>query len=247
MLIYDFILDKKLSFLYKTLETNQYIILTNYKTYPQNMLIWLDKFRYKNFISNFSDRNIEDFAEILCNYEMVFFHATKLLPHEIDNIKIKGLISASKELYENKITQAFKNGYLLKNDYEKLILGNIWEKENRRNKVFTFINPDNIVHNSLNYYLYNYWGGEIINQNKNWRKFKVLNNIGIPCIITIKYSLSLLRKNSDSCFKEILKKIIYEYNNKDSVPSLVDVDVNIPTNTPISILYIHPLYLTKID
>ena len=238
--------DREVMNLYKTIDSNEFIVLSNYKTYPKEMRQWLNTYRIKEFINEFNEDMIINFIEILCNYNMVFFQSTRLLSHEIDYIKKSGLRSASRELYNYKITEAFEHSCLSKNDFKKLILENLCEKENRRNKIFCFVNPDNIVHNNSNYYLYNYWGGEITTQNKNYRKYSVLQKIGMPCLIAFKFSLNNLKKDSIYCFENIVKKIIYEYNNKNCAASLIDVNVNIPNISPIPILDIYELDLSEI-
>lgn len=238
--------DRKLKDLYKTIDTSEYIVLSNYKTYPKDMLHWLETYRIKEFVNNFNEVIIKNFINILCNYNMLFFQATRLLLHEIDNIRESGLLSASRELYNYKITEACKHGYLLIDDCQNLILESLCEKDNRRNKIFCFVNPENIVHKTCNYYLYNYWGGEITTQNKNYRKYPVLQKIGTPSLVAFKYSLRKLKDDSLRSFENIVKKIIYEYNNKNCASNLVDVDVNIPNVSPIPILDIYQLELSEI-
>lgn len=237
--------DKQVKELYKTIDTNEFIVLANYKTYPKDMKNWLDTYKIKKFVSDFNDESIRNFIDILCNYNMVFFQSTKLLLHEINDIEKYGLRNASCELFNYKITEAYNHGYLSKDDFNGLISVKLYEKENRQNRIFCFANADNIVQDSCNYYAYNYWGGEITTQDKNYIKYPVLQKIGIPCLVSFKFSLSKLKEYSKYRFEEIVKKIIYEYNNKDCAARLCDVDVFIPNVPVIPILKIYKLILTE--
>jgi hypothetical protein len=123
---------------------------------------------------------------------IVAYHATRLLAHEITEIKANGLNMLTKDLVTRKIEGAVTHGYMDRITGNELLADStLWSEPSahRANQICLFAGKsvlDQREGRSIINFL-DIWGGESINFTKMGTKHKsLLKGIGIPAIVKVK-------------------------------------------------------------
>ena len=154
---------------------------------------------------------------------ILVYHATRLLPHEIDDIRANGLKILTEELIEKKIREAVHYEYLPKEIGEELRDGSTFKtraKEKRANQICVVLGKSAFVNkvSSLRP-LFGIWGGETINKTIVGLKYRsILTEIGEPAVLK-----TLLPITGDSHLDEeflLTLTFIRAFKNKAPVGSI---------------------------
>lgn len=134
------------------------------------------------------------FCRIIAGHPMMVLHCTRLLDHEVYEIRDSGLSVASQDLVENRINAAFERGQIGSDERAELLRNTVFRHGDASNRIgqVCFVlgrsdfddRPNNVWH-----YLTE-WGGELLsNGSKEIRP--VLRRIGRPAIVVAGVDLSV--------------------------------------------------------
>lgn len=116
------------------------------------------------------------------------FHATRLLPHEIEAIRDSGLRMLTEDLVLSRIREAATAGFLDAHLVKELESGHVFatrEFENRENQICFFLSTSVLEHRPGSVRnLMRYWGGEALSFSKRSSVFEQhLERLGVPAVV----------------------------------------------------------------
>lgn len=155
---------------------------------PDNPLTWPNMLR-----DSARGRNILLRDEILSKYFVRTYHATRLLPHEIDDIEQSGLQPLSKQLIQTKMQAAISRGYIDSDILRVANTGNAYSRNmaHYRDGLLCSVLGRSALGSPAGISgLMGCWGGEAMHCHDREAK-KILSKIGRPYLIVIDQDLSL--------------------------------------------------------
>ena len=138
---------------------------------------------------------------LLNPHRLEMVHCTKLLPHEIENIKNNGLRILTTELVKERINAVFEQGYLneqerdfLLADYQRKLKNSNFQA--RQNQLW-FVTPKHLGSELCGAgRLFTSWGGESVYNEHDSMQTHIagkLKTMGIPCIVKAKVLIADLQ------------------------------------------------------
>nr|AQQ75020.1 hypothetical protein [uncultured bacterium] len=115
---------------------------------------------------------------------VIGFHCTRLTDEEIENIRSGGLEPLTPELIERRLSLLRQQNSITKADYTFLLNNNRSNDDNRKGKVWFFLNSKTLTKESALCRLFRSWGGESIYWGKeNDKRIEHIFKTGKPCIV----------------------------------------------------------------
>lgn len=155
--------------------------------------------------------------ELLMLNNIVAYHCTKLIDYEIENIKRDGMKILSKELVQERLTSAYKYGYLLKEEFDYLINSQdineiLYNKHGVRTERICFLANRSMLRNDVNgiYRFFRSWGGEGVYWGHETDKIiaPTLRKLGTPCIIKCSIPVNDIEHFSSSLAERFFSNLI---------------------------------------
>lgn len=130
----------------------------------------------------------ERFRELLVGSQLMAYHATRLLPHELASIRRQGLRLLTPELVSDRIRDAHAGGFISEAQRELLEGGTVFSKDpaaNRRDRICFFLSEETFKNQAGLWRLLSTWGGEAIYWEHDERSDLVadLRRLGTPAIV----------------------------------------------------------------
>jgi hypothetical protein len=137
----------------------------------------------------------EGIRRLLDGYLLRAYHATRLLPHEVDAVHAQGLRILSPELVKGRLATAHQLGYITDVEHHKLLAGKTLTS-NRLDQICLFLSTTTIARDADGLHLLlNTWGGEGIYwqhaHSDNPLRDK-LRSLGRPIIVVAQLDLTVL-------------------------------------------------------
>ena len=152
------------------------------------------------------------------NFDIVFYHTSRLLPFEIEQIKKKGFLKTTSNMLKEKVRLAEENGYFSVNEAEYLITHLLNHTQNPHGLIYCYTNFSFLLVDSQTKMRINsWWGGESIswyyNENSSTDFEKViidkLQRIGTPSVIVLSQRYNNLYSIFDSMTLNSKCKVIH--------------------------------------
>lgn len=129
---------------------------------------------------------------------VLVYHCCRLLPHEIESIRERGLRPLSRELVQSRLDGAYTHGYISRAEQTHLLASSVYafnEQQNRENKVCFMWGRAALEDTAGCHLLLSTWGGEAIywadvDDAPRWAR------IGRPTVVVARINVSLPR---DQC------------------------------------------------
>jgi len=143
---------------------------------------------------NLSSENEDSFRTLLRGHLVVAFHATRLLPHEVQGIRTGGLRRLTAELVMDRVEQASNHGLITDEERAALRGAHVFatgEARNREGRVCFFLS-ESTLRNRLHGVrpLMREWGGEAISMSSGGAGFRPrLRQLGAPAIVVATLNL----------------------------------------------------------
>lgn len=136
-----------------------------------------------------------EFRRLFVGHRLRAYHATRLLGHEVEMVRLQGLRPLSKELVIERIERAYESGDLTHEDRDRLLSGNVFAEgrsAGREGHVSLFLSRtplDRMVHAVRP--LLTTWGGEGIYMAKGGSSLRetLLQSMGTPTIVVVEADL----------------------------------------------------------
>ena len=160
--------------------------------------------------NTFTDLEVVKFLNLLDDREINLYHASRLTPFEIQDIKSNGIVPASLEFLTKKLSQVHEQGLINQVEFRELLetgKKSLDSEEYRSDQICLLIGSEalNLSDYKLNNF-WNLWGGEIININlENLSLKQKLREIGCPVTIKLRVSNFLEIEISEKVFVAALK------------------------------------------
>lgn len=175
-------------------------------------------------VDNFKICDINKEIEILLsNCKFIAFHCTRLTLEEIEDIEKHGLKLLDNIMMQEKITKAFKSGYLTKEDYTELILDNLSDDENRKGRIFATLFKSTLSDESSVGYFFKHWGGEALYKYRiidypsmESAKKMIENSVASIVVLDIDYNDIVNHIQREDFFYWIMS--VHYYVNKNETP-----------------------------
>lgn len=246
----------------------EYLILNNIKTWPKEWVNYINdnieiiqKYfsELENIISNllyipkyynlFEDIK-NGFKEIILNSncELICFHATRLVNHEVEKIKQSGLTISTEDFIIKKIDLLAEKSLINVEETEILkkynLLNYSCSRQSRENRLYFTCGEQKInfdkENNSELYFLYKNYGGEIIYRGllkKEEDLQKKLNQISEPYLIICSIKISNIKNEISVWIDDLIKFYLKKGNsimskdfsinsNCSKILDLIEVDEN---------------------
>lgn len=140
------------------------------------------------YVNPYKDKResiIEQLDEILEGHNLVGYHCTRLLDHEIVSIKNNGMNPLSLKFFEKRVKQAINNGSFGAETGQYLLENNLCSEPFRQGMLWFVCGVSMLKDEDGVGKFFRGWGGEAI---YNWHEnnelsWSILKSIGHPCII----------------------------------------------------------------
>lgn len=181
----------------------------------------------------------EILLNLLDSMHLLVYHATRLLPHEVIEIKTSGLQILTKELVTKKIQGAVAGGYLEKKVGDELLEDSkLWSDPHahRANQICFVLGKTPFEREDSGLWpLFSIWGGESINFTKVGSKYKsLLKEIGEPAVI--KAILPLTRNATMHVHPGLTTSFIKVFRNEPDASDIFWEDISIPGSCILNIV-----------
>jgi hypothetical protein len=133
--------------------------------------------------------------EVLAGAQLVAFHATRLLPHEVEDVRHGGLRAFSRELFDDRIDAAVHAGALGPADSVALHKAHMFatgehNKRGKRGGVCLTLRQASFDHGAWN--LLAHWGGEGLYASSGAKRLQdLLRTLGSPAIVRVAVSIKV--------------------------------------------------------
>lgn len=181
----------------------------------------------------------EILLNLLDSMYLLVYHATRLLPHEKDDIRTNGLQVLTGELVTRKIREAVRYEYLTEEIGEELRCGSTLRtqpEEKRANKICFVLgkSPFEKEHSGLSN-LFDIWGGESINYTDAGDKYmSCLKKIGEPAVV--KALLPITAHSSVHIYPALTSAFIMTFRGENPSGELQLENESIPPKCILDIL-----------
>lgn len=127
------------------------------------------------------------FHEALSGRPVVLYHATRMTPREVEDVRTNGLRLLTPELAQERIENAVLDGHLTPDEGRFYATSRCARSENRRGRVWCFADRRGLREVGSTIHLLRIWGGEGINQAWNTRseESRRLWDVGLPTVIVV--------------------------------------------------------------
>lgn len=181
----------------------------------------------------------ETLLPLLNTSYLLLYHATRLLPHEKEDILENGLQILTGELVAKKIREAVSYGYLTARVGEELLCGStlrISPEEKRANRICFVVGKSPIEKEDPNLSdLFDIWGGESINYtDAGLKHMSLLKRIGEP--VVVKTLLPSTTRSPIPTAPELTVSFIKAFKGEDSSGELHLENESIPSKYILDIL-----------
>lgn len=137
----------------------------------------------------------DEFRTLFSGRGLRTYHATRLLPHEVENVRRRGLRLLTEELVRDRIEAAFRHGYVSREVADELLKGHVFatrEHDNRERRVCFFLSTRVLSERVGNvWYLMTRWGGEAISFSSRSAAFgEHLKKLGRPAVVVADLDIS---------------------------------------------------------
>lgn len=138
----------------------------------------------------------EHIRQLLNGYLLRAYHATRLLPHEADDVRIHGLRVLSSELVNGRLATAYQLGYITDVERDKLLASKTLTS-NRLDQVCFFLSGVTVTSDADGLHLLlSTWGGEAIywqHAHSDNPLREKLRSLGSPTIVVARLDVTLPR------------------------------------------------------
>ncbi len=137
----------------------------------------------------------DEFRALFAGKRLRAYHCTRLLPHEIEDVRRGGLRLLTEDLVRRRIEEATIHGYVSRQLGDELLQGHVFatrEHDNREKRVCFFLST-NVLRERVGsvWYLMTLWGGEAISFSSRSSAFEEhLKNLGTPAVIVVDLDIS---------------------------------------------------------
>jgi len=178
--------------------SRNFIDIDDQATWPEGVKFFVASL-FKKYILDKNQFLIDEDEQLIPLFEsrpLLTYHASRLLPHEIIDIKDNGLQILNKELVTRKIRDAVNHGFLAREIGEDLLQNSILWRERttgRENQACLVLGntPFRAETPGLRL-LFGIWGGEAINKTVIGNKYKdILCNIGEAVVVKVLLPLDI--------------------------------------------------------
>ena len=172
--------------------SKNFIDIDDQSTWPEGVKFFVASL-FKKYIldkNQFLINEDEQLIPLFKSQPLLTYHATRLLPHEIMDIKNNGLQILTRELVRKKIDDAVNYGYLTQEIGTELLQNSIlWRKRqtNRENQVCLVLGGSPFRNSAPGLrLLFGIWGGEAINMTVVGNKYRaLLSKIGEAVVLKV--------------------------------------------------------------
>jgi hypothetical protein len=134
--------------------------------------------------------NEDSFRTLLAGHGVVAYHATRLLPHEVERIRAEGLRRLTPELVADRLDEARAHGDITTAEYAELKDAHVFatgEAENRKNRLCCVLGAAAMRDSPWGTNpLLREWGGEAFSMSKRGVALRpMLGRLGSPAIVVV--------------------------------------------------------------
>ncbi|EGQ8028748.1 hypothetical protein ACWOVX_004332 [Vibrio vulnificus] len=187
------------------------IVISQQSTWPEQVVDYLDRNHLKfigwetsggDRVSAYEyDQAILEFRSLLKQFSLVGYHCTKLTPYEIEDIRKHGMKLQCGESLKQRVLRLESAQEIDKVVAQKLLACNQADDSNRAFMLwFCFFEPHLAGFYGIHRF-FKSWGGEALyNRHENQKiTGDALKEIGIPCVIKAKVTISSLKASYYPC------------------------------------------------
>lgn len=142
--------------------------------------------------------DMEDWHNLLEGRPLRSYHATRLLPHEVDSIRTKGLQALSPGLLDTRIDDAERLGYIDKPQASVMRSANLFAQgrsKGRTGLVGSILGRGTLRHRAAVQGLLCCWGGEALHGHDRDRQ-QMTSQIGAPSLVILNQAMPIGVKTS---------------------------------------------------
>ena len=175
---------------------------TTRKTWPKALLrkasAWAEEYRHTTeYVSDLELPEEEDAFRAMCDgNQLLAYHATKLLPHEVLSVRLEGLHAASQKLVTYRLRRALEAGSIDQSLHDSLADGNLYAENDFRGRdaqVCLVLSRRPFDREPRGFRsLLAEWGGELITMARGGSQFREqLRKIGVPSVVVVSVDMSV--------------------------------------------------------
>lgn len=210
-------------------------------TWPEDVVTFIEERSESINLNENSSMSIGDeiLLPLLNTSYLLLYHATRLLPHEKEDILEHGLQMLTEELVAKKIREAVGYGYLTERIGEELLCGSTLRtrsEEERANRICFVVGKSPIEQEDPKLAnLFDIWGGESINYTDFGKNHvSLLKRIGEPAVV--KTLLPSTTRSPIVTSPELTVSFIEAFKGEDSSGELHLENESIPSTYILDIL-----------
>lgn len=215
--------------------------IDNQATWPEDVVTFIEERSNSIDLEENSSMSIGDeiLLPLLNTSFLLVYHATRLLPHEKDDIRTNGLQILTEELVAKKIRDAVHFGYLTERMGEELLCGSTLRtrsEEKRANQICFVVGKSLIEQEDSGLSnLFDIWGGESINfTGAGDNHMTCLKRIGEPS--AVKALLPITSQSSIRIYPELTVSFIKAFRGENPSNELHLENESIPSKNILDIL-----------
>lgn len=177
----------------------------------------------------------DEFRQLLAGHRLRAYHATRLLPHEIHDVRDRGLDVLTVDLVDRRLTGLHASGVVTDDDLEDLRASTVFaldEYQNRHNQICLFLGQDSFSHQGGLWRLLETWGGEAIFSGIEHKPdlLSSLRSAGRPAVVVVQLEGLESGWRTHAVYPELPKNFIAKLLELDGRGADVFYQAAIPSN-----------------